>query len=127
MMYKIHLMAPDRAQATPGAPGLHALVEGASAPVVRDLLHAVIDPEIGLDIVELGLLREVSVQDGVALIRFTVTTPACPLSSYIEDEIRACLWQLPDLREVVVEVELEPPWEPEDMSEAARHALGWAG
>jgi metal-sulfur cluster biosynthetic enzyme len=120
-------MAIDPALPTPGAPGIDALVQGASAPVIRDLLHTVIDPEIGLDIVELGLLRDVSVQDGVARICFTVTTPACPLSSYIEDEIRACLWQLPDLREVVVEVELDPPWQPEDMSEDARLALGWDG
>ena len=118
-------MAHDSAQPSRGTPGIDALVHGASAPMIRDLLHAVIDPEIGLDIVELGLLRDVSVEDGVARIRFTVTTPACPLSSYIEDEIRACLWQLPDLREVVVEVELDPPWEPEDMSDEARIALGW--
>ena len=73
-------MAHDSAQPSRGTPGIDALVHGASAPMIRDLLHAVIDPEIGLDIVELGLLRDVSVEDGVARIRFTVTTPACPLS-----------------------------------------------
>jgi metal-sulfur cluster biosynthetic enzyme len=59
-------------------------------------------------------------------VRFTVTTPACPLSSYIEDEIRACLWQLPGLDEIDVACEYEPAWQPEDMSDAARDALGWA-
>ncbi|OJU93933.1 MAG: hypothetical protein BGO23_11750 [Solirubrobacterales bacterium 67-14] len=91
----------------------------------RDLLHEVIDPEIGLDIVELGLLRSVEIEGGVARVEFTVTTPACPLSSYIENEIRSCLWQLPDLREVEVECVYQPAWTPEDMSEKAKTALGW--
>jgi len=109
-----------------GAPGLAALVEDPSPELVRELLHGVIDPELGVDIVELGLLREASVSGGVARIRFTVTTPACPLSDYIEDEIRACLAQAPGLRHVLVECELDPPWKPADMSEVARAALGWS-
>ncbi|HET7053844.1 MAG TPA: metal-sulfur cluster assembly factor [Solirubrobacterales bacterium] len=109
-----------------GAPGLAALAEDPSPELVRELLHGVIDPELGVDIVELGLLREASVSGGVARIRFTVTTPACPLSDYIEDEIRACLAQAPGLRHVLVDSELDPPWRPEDMSEVARAALGWS-
>jgi len=112
--------------ASGGVPGLAALSDDPSPEVVRDLLHEVIDPELGVDIVELGLLREVSVSGGVARIRFTVTTPACPLSGYIEDEIHACLQQLPALRHVLVKSELDPPWSPDDMSEAARAALGWS-
>lgn len=110
-----------------GAPGLAALTDDPTPELVRELLHGVIDPELGVDIVELGLLREASVAGGVARIRFTVTTPACPLSSYIEDEIRACLAQAPGLRRVEVESELDPPWKPEDMSDAARAALAWNG
>jgi metal-sulfur cluster biosynthetic enzyme len=108
------------------APGLDLLADAPSPQTVLDLLHEVIDPELGLDIVELGLVRSVQVADGVARVRFTVTTPACPLSSYIEDEIRACLWQLPGVRESDIACELEPAWDPEDMSDAARRALGWA-
>ena len=101
------------------------LAEGPTEKVVRDLLRQVIDPELGLDIVELGLLRSVRVRDGLVEIRFTVTTPACPLSTYIEDEIRMCLWQLPGLADLDVECVLEPTWTPDDMSEDARVALGW--
>jgi metal-sulfur cluster biosynthetic enzyme len=108
-----------------GVPGLAALSDDPTPELVRDLLHEVIDPELGVDIVELGLLREVKVRAGVARIRFTVTTPACPLTGYIEDEIHACLQQVPALRQVLVESELEPPWKPDDMSETARVALGW--
>jgi metal-sulfur cluster biosynthetic enzyme len=108
------------------APGLDLLVEGPTPEVVRDLLRQVIDPELGLDIVELGLLRSVRLLEDVVEIRFTVTTPACPLSSYIEDEIRACLWQLPGVGDLDVECVLEPAWTPEDMTQDARFALGWS-
>lgn len=111
----------------PGAPGLAALTSDPSPELLRDLLHGVVDPELGVDMVELGLLREVAVRKGVARVRFTVTTPACPLSGYIEDEIHACLQQAPGLRQILVECELDPPWRPEEMSEAARAALGWQG
>jgi metal-sulfur cluster biosynthetic enzyme len=106
--------------------GLDLLLDEPTPELVRELLREVIDPELGLDIVELGLLRAVEVADGTARVRFTVTTPACPLSSYIEDEIRACLWQLPGLGDVEVECEYAPAWSPADMSEAAKIALGFA-
>jgi metal-sulfur cluster biosynthetic enzyme len=107
-------------------PDLDALLDEPSPALVRELLREVIDPELGLDIVELGLLRDVEVDGDAARVRFTVTTPACPLSRYIEDEIRACLWQLPGLKEVEVECVYEPAWRPEDMSEDAAAALGFA-
>jgi metal-sulfur cluster biosynthetic enzyme len=107
------------------AVGLGVLVDEPTPAVVREMLHEVIDPEIGLDIVELGLLRKVEVDGSRARVRFTLTTPGCPLSSYIEDEIRACLWQIPGLDEIDVTCEYEPAWTPEDMSDAAREALGF--
>lgn len=108
------------------APGFDPLAEGPTPEAVRDLLRQVIDPELGLDIVELGLLRSVCLRGDVVEIRFTVTTPACPLSSYIEDEIRTRLWQLPGVGDIDVECVLEPAWTPEDMTDDARFALGWA-
>ena len=108
------------------APGLDLLVEGPTPDALRDLLRQVIDPELGLDIVELGLLRSVRLRGDVVEIRFTVTTPACPLSTYIEDEIRACLWQLPGVGDIDVACVMEPAWTPDDMSEDAKFALGWA-
>ncbi|MBN8870720.1 MAG: metal-sulfur cluster assembly factor [Solirubrobacterales bacterium] len=118
-------LVPAGAVESPSPPGLDLLGGRDLAAGARDLLHEVIDPEIGLDIVELGLLRSVEIEGGVARVEFTVTTPACPLSSYIENEIRSCLWQLPDLREVEVECVYQPAWTPEDMSEKAKTALGW--
>src|SRR5690606_39630000 len=98
---------------------------GPTPELIRELLKDVIDPELGIDIVNLGLLRSVELEGDVARVRFTVTTPACPLSTYIEDEIRSCLWQLQGLEDVDVACEMSPPWQPEDMTDAARAALGW--
>ncbi len=108
-----------------GDPGRTASSAGPDPDHVRELLHAVIDPEIGLDIVNLGLLRSVTVDGGDVAVEFTVTTPACPLSHYIENEIRQCLFRLPGLTSLSVECVLQPPWNTGDMSEMARAALGF--
>jgi metal-sulfur cluster biosynthetic enzyme len=107
------------------APGIGALTSEDLAATAREMLYDVIDPELGVDIVNLGLLRNVSIEGARADVRFTVTTPACPLSDYIENEIRTCLWQLPGIRTIDVTCEHEPPWKPEDMSDEARRMLGW--
>ncbi|MCO5315109.1 MAG: metal-sulfur cluster assembly factor [Solirubrobacterales bacterium] len=119
-------VVPEGAVETAPAPGLDLLNRDGLVETARELLHEVIDPEIGIDIVNLGLLRSIEIEDGVARVQFTVTTPACPLSSYIENEIRTCMWQLPDMREIEVECVYQPPWTPEDMTQSARAALGWA-
>ena len=96
-------------------------------PLVRGLLRSVIDPELGVNIVDLGLVYDVAVEEGGNVaIEMTLTTPGCPLGGYIEDEIRACLAQLPQVRDVSVRVVWEPPWEPSAMSDAGREQLGWA-
>lgn len=120
-------IVPEGAVESAPAPGLDLLGEsGATVEAARDLLTEVIDPEIGIDIVNLGLLRSVEIDGGEARVQFTVTTPACPLSSYIENEIRTCLWQLPGMTDIQVECVYQPPWTPEDMSDSARQALGWS-
>ena len=100
-----------------------------SAPVtpelVRELLREVIDPELGVDIVDLGLIYELDVKDGRVEIAMTLTTPGCPLGGFLEDEIHDCLSQLPQVRHVALELVWEPPWEPGKMSDAARAQLGW--
>lgn len=93
---------------------------------VIEMLYGVIDPELGVDIVDLGLLRSVEVgEDGKVAIEMTLTTPGCPLGGYIDDEIHACLAQLPQVREVSVHVGFEPPWDPTQMTDAGREQLGW--
>lgn len=93
--------------------------------LAMELLREVIDPELGVNIVDLGLVYELAVQRGEVAIEMTLTTPGCPLGDYLEDEIRACLRQLPQVDEVSIELVWEPPWEPEKMSDVAREQLGW--
>jgi len=119
----------DRIDGSRGAPGtggdpLGLLSAPLTAELVRGLLREVIDPELGVNIVDLGLIYELAVEDGRAEIAMTLTTPGCPLGGYIEDEIRACLSTLPQLHGIAVRLVWEPPWSPEKMSEEARAQLG---
>ena len=109
---------------TPGVLGL--LAEPPTPELVRALLRDVIDPELGVNIVDLGLVYDIAVDDsGVVEIEMTLTTPGCPLGGFLEDQIRTCLTVLPQVRDVVVELVWDPSWEPETMSDAAKEQLGW--
>ncbi|MBF6604615.1 MAG: metal-sulfur cluster assembly factor [Chloroflexi bacterium] len=88
-------------------------------------LRAVIDPELGVNIVDLGLVYGAEMVDGVAHILMTTTTPACPIGSYLRDEIRWALLRVDRVLDVEVELTHEPPWSPDRMSDAAKAQLGW--
>ena len=93
---------------------------------VLEALYDVIDPELGINIVDLGLVYALRVDDGVAEVEMTMTTPACPLSSYFDAEIaRAVREAVPEVHAVEVMLTFQPPWDPEMMSGVAKHALGW--
>lgn len=92
---------------------------------VHERLRTVIDPELGINIVDLGLIYGVEVVSGVARVRMTTTTPACPIGSYLTDQIRWALLGLDDLLDVEVELTHDPRWSPERMSDAAKAQLGW--
>jgi metal-sulfur cluster biosynthetic enzyme len=93
---------------------------------IREALRDVIDPEVGVNIVDLGLVYGIAVEDASASISFTMTTPACPLGQFLKDEIaRRVKARVPGLRDVRVALVWDPPWTPERMSAAARRQLGW--
>lgn len=103
------------------------------APVpTRELVYAalteVVDPELGVNIVDLGLVYDLKLDaSGNVAVRMTLTTPGCPLGGYLDDEIHSCLRQFPSLGEVRVDLVFDPPWRPDLMSEAAKDQLGWRG
>lgn len=96
---------------------------------VTELLREVIDPELGINIVDLGLLRGVAIAPGGAVrVVTTLTTPACPLGPYITEEITDLLSQVTTITDIEVEVVWSPPWDPErDMTDDAKQLLGWRG
>jgi metal-sulfur cluster biosynthetic enzyme len=92
---------------------------------VRDALRDVIDPELGINIVDLGLVYDIDVTGGSVRITMTMTTPACPLRDYIQDLVESTVTsRLSESRDVTVDIVSDPPWTEEMMSDAARQQLG---
>jgi metal-sulfur cluster biosynthetic enzyme len=94
---------------------------------VREALRLVIDPELGLNVVDLGLVYRVDVEDGQVRVAMTMTTPACPLGQSLSEQAEATIWQtVPGLKSVALDLVWDPPWTPSMMSEAAKQQLGWS-
>ena len=91
---------------------------------VRETLKEIIDPEIGINIVDMGLIYGVDIQDQTANITMTLTSPSCPAGGQILNATQHVVQQLDGIDEVNVEVVWTPPWNPEMMSEEGRDALG---
>ena len=92
---------------------------------VMDALSNVIDPELGLDFVELGLIYGVEVSDGDVHVTFTLTTPGCPIGPQVTEQIDEFVGELDGVKSVNSEMVFVPPWSPEKMSEDAKFALGF--
>lgn len=91
---------------------------------VRKALRCVIDPELGGNIVELGLVYYVAVQEGGAHIVMTTTTRGCPATAYLKDGARDSAWTVPGIEFVDVVLTYDPPWTPAMMTPDARLRLG---
>lgn len=93
---------------------------------VRDALRQVIDPEMGINVVDLGLVYGIETADDRVQVMLTLTSPACPLGAYLRDSAVAAIRRLvPEVAAVEVDLVLDPPWSPERMSGSARRQLGW--
>lgn len=88
-------------------------------------LEQVIDPELGIDIVNLGLVYGVDMDDtGVTEVKMTLTSMGCPLAPVIVDQVKAALADIPEVKEVDVNIVWSPPWTRDNMSRYAKIALG---
>jgi metal-sulfur cluster biosynthetic enzyme len=95
--------------------------------VIRDALRHVADPEIGANIVDLGLVYRIEFEGTKLWVDMTMTSPACPMGGLIVDDAYAELGRiLPAGCEVEIRVVWEPPWNPKMMSEQCRLRLGWS-
>ena len=91
---------------------------------IREALRAVIDPELGVNIVDLGLVYAIEIVDNEVRVTMTMTTPACPLRDYVRDLVESTLLdRVTAAQRVVVEIVQDPPWSVDMMSETARRQL----
>ena len=122
--------APRQGEAPPQAeaPARAESPTPARAPSEADVMDAlsnVIDPELGLDFVELGLIYGVEVADGHVHVTYTLTTPGCPIGPMVDEQIEEFVGEVEGVKSVDSEMTFTPPWSPERMSEDAKFALGY--
>ena len=96
-----------------------------SVDEVTEALTNVIDPELGLDFVELGLIYEVEVEDQDVYVTFTLTSPGCPIGPQVSEQIQEYVGELEGVAKVHPKMVFTPPWTPDLMSEDAKFALGY--
>ena len=117
--YLAGFLTEKKPELDPSSPG------GALQEAVIEALKSIYDPEIPVDIYELGLIYDVAVDaDGDAIVTMTLTTPNCPVAESMpgEDEMRVL--SVPGIRDAEVKLVWDPPWDPSKMSDEARLELG---
>lgn len=92
---------------------------------VEEALTNVIDPELGLDFVELGLVYDIVVEGSEVFITFTLTSPGCPIGPQVSDQMKEFVSELDGVEDVHPKMVFSPPWTPDMMSEDAKFALGY--
>lgn len=92
---------------------------------VRDALTHVVDPELHMNIIDLGLVYKIEVDGGSAHIEMTLTSPGCPFGPYLLHQVNEAAANVEGIHEAQVDIVWEPPWGPDKMSEEARLELGF--
>jgi metal-sulfur cluster biosynthetic enzyme len=97
----------------------------ASVEVLRDMLNTVEDPELGMGIIDLGLVYDVAIEGSTAKVTFTLTSMGCPVGPYIQEQIIEVARGVEGIEDVETDLVWTPPWSPELMSEDAKFVLGF--
>ena len=114
--------APDAPQAPPRQPAEHPLPSPAA---IEAALRDVIDPELGINVVDLGLVYGIEIDGRHVAVRMTLTTPGCPLHGTITREADIRVGRAKGVRTVDVQLVWDPPWTPERLTEEGKRQLGW--
>jgi metal-sulfur cluster biosynthetic enzyme len=119
-------IATTEGAATTSEPSTNGAPTSVTDEQVREALKHVIDPELGINIVDLGLVYDIEISEkGSVHIEYTLTTMGCPIGPLIEHQMESFLAGVPGVNEVEPEMVLRPAWSPEMMSEEAKAALGY--
>ena len=110
-------------ESTPAPPEAHS--ETATEEDVYEALEEVIDPELGLDFVSLGLVYDVEIEGEEVYVTFTLTTPACPIGPQVSEQMKEFVGDLPGVSAVHPKMVFDPAWSPEMMTDDAKFALGF--
>lgn len=113
------------AATTPPTDGPVAHPEVVTEEDVYEALEEVIDPELGLDFVSLGLVYDVAIEKEDVYVTFTLTTPACPIGPQVTEQMKEFVGDLPGVSAVHPKMVFDPTWSPEMMTEDAKFALGF--
>ncbi len=117
--YLTGFLAAEKPEADPSGPG------GDLQEAVVEALKSIYDPEIPVNIYELGLIYDVAVDaDGDAVVEMTLTTPNCPVAESMPAEVEMRVLSVPGIRDAEVKLVWDPPWDPSKMSDEARLELG---
>jgi FeS assembly SUF system protein len=117
--YLTGFLAEKKAEPDPSTPG------GELQEAVIEALKSIFDPEIPVDIYELGLIYDVAIsEDGDAVVTMTLTTPHCPVAESMPGEVELRVLSVPGIRDAEVKLVWDPPWDPSKMSDEARLELG---
>ena len=92
---------------------------------IMEKLKTVIDPEIDIDVVNLGLIYGLDINNGKIDVKMTLTVPGCPLMNYLVKEVETKIKEIDWVKEVVVNLTFDPPWSPDRITEKAKKKLGW--
>jgi metal-sulfur cluster biosynthetic enzyme len=104
---------------------MHETADPTAAPIL-EALRSVVDPELGVNVIDLGLVYNIEQDDdGDVYVTMTTTTPTCPIGSFLEQQVRWAVMSIPGVGAVEVDVVHTPPWSPALMTDAARRTLGW--
>jgi metal-sulfur cluster biosynthetic enzyme len=117
--------APPEQSAPPAPQPTAANDEALTEEDVYEALEEVIDPELGLDFVSLGLVYEVEIEKEDVYVTFTLTTPACPIGPQVSEQMKEFVGDLPGVNGVHPKMIFDPPWSPEMMTDDAKFALGF--
>jgi len=92
---------------------------------IREALKSVIDPELGVSIVDLGLIYDVRYENGEAEVEMTLTSPGCPLAPVIDKKIKDAIKNVPEVKDLTVELVWDPPWSRDLMSDELKAEFGF--